>query len=283
MRRASVRPFYILGKTMNAVLDRVKTILPQPFDWCAIPEGQVTIEGARSWDGIESYIPRGKSQDYFVPAFYLAKYPITNLQFASFVEADGYQEARFWTAAAWQYREKSQWRKPRYWDDKVFTDDNQPVVGISWHEALAFCTWLNELISQAGKPSHLISLPTEQQWQRAAQGDDRRKFPWGNDFDIDKTNVWESGISYPSYVDYYPEGQSPYGVVDMLGNVEEWCLNDWEAGSSIIDDKAKPLRVLRGGNSGFISFDIDIHVRACSEANDWSDTMGFRICAIPSA
>jgi len=106
---------------------------------------------------------------------------------------------------------------------------------------MAFTRWLSEKIGQT------VTLPTEMQWQRAAQGDDERGYPWGNEFDPAKCNTSESGFKKTTSVDQYPEGASPFGVLDMAGNVREWCLNEY--GDPLnVSGTGEGTRVLRGGS-----------------------------------
>src|SRR5262249_47227219 len=135
--------------------------LPGPFAWMTIPAGKVTLI-ENNYD--DSYIKKGQNQIIEVPAFDIAKYPITNGQFAQFVEADGYQQQKWWKQAGWQVKEEKNWNEPRFWKQTQWNRPDNPVVGISWYEALAYCEWLSE--ARATK----VTLPSEQQWQRAAQG-----------------------------------------------------------------------------------------------------------------
>ncbi|MBK8026843.1 MAG: SUMF1/EgtB/PvdO family nonheme iron enzyme [Chloroflexi bacterium] len=134
---------------------------------------------------------RNKSQTLDVPAFAIAKYPVTNAQYRLFVTAGGYAERRWWTEAGWEAKAKGwkwdgsqwvetnqPWAEPRYWNDPnwksaAWNGDDYPVTGVSWYEATAYCAWLS---AETGES---IGLPGEQQWQRAAQGSDGRAYPWG--------------------------------------------------------------------------------------------------------
>lgn len=172
------------------------------LEWCEIPAGRVEIGG----------------KTYTMEAFIMAKYPVTNAQFRLFIDdPNGYSNPVWW---AFSDKAKA-WRKdhPQPEDEK-YPGDNLPRVNVCWYEAMAFCRWLGAALNLP------ITLPTEAQWQRAAQGDDRREYPWGNTFDKSKCNTKESGIGQPTPVDRYPAGASPYGVMDMCGNVLEWCLNE---------------------------------------------------------
>lgn len=221
---------------------RTADLLPAPFEWIEIPAGRVTLVTKKGW--AKNYIPEGKSKTFDVPAFAIAKYPLTNAQYAKFIEAGGYGEKKWWTAEGWQQREKHGWTEPRYWQDDQWNGAEQPVVGVSWHEALSFCRWLREMSGEN------VMLPTEQQWQRAAQGDDGRTYPWGNEWDGDRCNnsIGEKNSSQTTPVRQYEgRGDSPFGVVDMAGNVWEWCLTAYESGSTSPD--GTDVRVLRGGSS----------------------------------
>jgi formylglycine-generating enzyme required for sulfatase activity len=168
-----------------------------------------------------------------VERFYLAKYPITNAQYQAFVDAsDGYRKIEWWdfSTEAKTWRNKNAQPQPT-----TFEGDDRPRTNVTWYEALAFCRWLSR---QSGQT---ITLPTEQQWQRAAQGDDNRRYPWGDEFDEARCN-FNSRETTP--VDYYPAGVSPYGVMDLCGNVWEWCLTEW--GTDSVELTGSNIRSLRG-------------------------------------
>lgn len=239
---------------------RVYEILPAPFDWIDIPAGKVTLENKKDF--------YGGGQTFEVPAFAIAKYPITNAQFARFIEAGGYKNRPWWTEAGWDAREKGYdwdskssswqptgkaWTAPRYWNDKKWNGSDYPVVGVSWYEAVAFCRWLSDITGEN------VLLPTEQHWQRAAQGNEGRTYPWGNEWDRNccNNNVEDKGSGQTTPVTHYEgKGDSPFGVVDMAGNVWEWCLTDYETGSQEINISVNG-RVLRGGSwcvNGTVNF-----------------------------
>jgi formylglycine-generating enzyme required for sulfatase activity len=189
--------------------------MPAPFAWIKIPAGRVKIK-----DKIVS-----------VPAFEIAKYPVTNAQFAKFIEAGGYQ-TREWWSSGWKLREQEFWTQPRFWNDAEFNHINQPVVGVSWFEATAFCLWLSATSGES------IMLPTEAGWQRAAQGSDGRVYPWGKKWDglrcnnntgsnfaLLKRKPFRHGCGTTAVDAYEGGGESPYGVVDMAGNIWEWCVS----------------------------------------------------------
>jgi formylglycine-generating enzyme required for sulfatase activity len=199
----------------------IDPLLP-PIVWIKIPAGRVSMLRLGPAD---------------VPAFEISKYPITNAQYAKFIQADGYDEKRWWTDAGWEARFYDEifdtkamewipsgilWTEPRYWQDPMWNSAEQPVVGVSWYECVAFCAWLSTIFGEK------IHLPTEQQWQRAAQGDDERGYPWGDNWDGTRCNnsVSPQCSTQTTPVWYYEgRGDSPFGVVDLVGNANEWCLN----------------------------------------------------------
>ena len=211
---------------------RVADLLPAPFDWVEIPGGHGTLKTSR----VTLSIPSER--------YWIARYPVTNAQFAKFIEAGGYDNEWWWTAEGWGYRQKGGWTEPRYWNSSKWNGADQPVVGVSWFEAAAFCLWLSDVTGEA------IMLPTEAQWQYAAQGDDGRAYPWGNDWDGRRCNnsvdPYSSDRTTP-VTRYEGRGDSYFGVVDMAGNVWEWCLTDYDNQTNDVNSSAE-RRVLRGGS-----------------------------------
>ncbi|MDX2078679.1 MAG: SUMF1/EgtB/PvdO family nonheme iron enzyme [bacterium] len=241
------------------------TILPPPFAWITIPAGQVTLKKHKyDYDYIKA------DTTFTVPTFQIAKYPITNAQYAKFIEAGGYNDKQWWTEAGWTARSENwqetydpdgpgghvggrvktdiAWTEPSEWTpsswNKEIRHDDQPVCGVSWYEAIAFCRWLTHATGEA------VTLPTDQQWQRAAGGDDGRLFPWGNEWDATRcANSIGTRTHNRSLVYHYEGvGDSPFGVVDMVGNVEEWCLTAFKTGANDLEGDAS--RVIRGGSKG---------------------------------
>ncbi len=243
----------------------VQALLPAPFSWVDIPAGKVKLK-------VGGYLKADTTFD--VPAFSIARYPVTNAQFAKFVEAGGYRERQWWTEAGWEAREKG-WTAPRYWTDSKWNGADQPVVGVSWYEAVAFCKWLSATTGER------IMLPTEGQWQRAAQGDDRRAYPWGNEWDCKRCNnsvePCKSEVTTPvTRYEGEQKGDSFFGVTDMAGNVWEWCLTTYKTGSESLE--GEDARVLHGGSwylNGVGRFRCDYRYRLFPQGRN--DDGGFRI------
>ena len=136
----------------------------------------------------------------WLDSFFIDRYPVTNAQYAFFLQETGSE-------------------KPLYWNDDRCNDPNQPVVGISWAGAMAYCAWRSK------KEGAQYTLPTEAQWEKAARGDDKRKYPWGNQVP-DKKRAPTGILEKMPDVGVCELGRSPYGVSDLVGNVWNWC-GDW--------------------------------------------------------
>jgi len=178
----------------------------------------------------------------WLPAFYLDVYPTTNADYGRFVTATGH-------------------RKPVHWTDGRCPKDqlDHPVVFVTWHDAVAYAAW-------AGK-----SLPSSQQWEKAARGTFGNTYPWGNSATPPKCNVRENGLRGTTPVDRYHSGTSPYGVYDMCGNVWEWCSTETDLGRHELKGSAFTSSFDRAAPSAFNDASADMY----------DDDTGFR-CAAPA-
>ena len=246
--------------------------IPQLVQWAK----KYASDAQASW--FEDEAPRHK---VYVDAFYIDKYEVTVAQYQKFIDATGYP-------------------KPAFWDDSRFNAPTQPVVGVTWYDAMTYAKW-------AGK-----RLPTEAEWEKAARGGlEGKKFPWGDqDPDGSQCNfadknapsefTWADRNANDGYQYTAPVGKYPpngYGLYDIAGNVWEWCLDKYDSGfyakssgrnpvggatniTDIISDFTNVTnhRVLRGGSWS----DNPYHVRVADREFNYPSYpnyyLGFR-CA----
>ncbi len=167
-----------------------------------------------------------------LPAFSIGRFPVTNAEFRSFARTGGAPARDYWDGT-----NVDPWMQ------------NMPVQDATWEEAVGYCDWLAD---ETGRP---YRLPTEEEWEKAARGTDGRLFPWGESFEFTRANVWEGGVASPTPVGVYPDGVSPYGVLDMAGNVAEWTASflgtyPGSDGGEVISAQVEEFgryRVVRGG------------------------------------
>ncbi len=241
-----------------------KIVLDAPFDWCYIPAGDVTLNP----DGHDKDVYIRQETQVNVPTVWMSKYPITNKQYRQFVMDGGYVNDDWWTVSGIAWRGNN--RKPYHLDDPKWNADDCPVVGVCWYEAVAFCRWMT---AQTGEN---IMLPTDAMWQRAASGDEGRVYPWGNFWrdDVCNHNISKGGVGNTTPVRQYEDkGSSPFGVVDMAGNVWEWCLTTYQTGRN--DLEGTDIRILRGGawwNEDISQFTTTFRIKYVP-SNSW----GFRV------
>lgn len=159
-----------------------------------------------------------------VPRFWIAHTETTNEQFRLFIEAGGYNQSNYWTENGWRWRTENGITSPRCWNDRLFNQPRQPVVCISWYEARAYTAWLRAATGMA------YYLPSEIEWEKAARGTDSRLYPWGNEDPDPSRAIYKSGeqVLQPVEVGRYPSGASPYGVLDMGGNVWEFTRSQYD-------------------------------------------------------
>ena len=152
-------------------------------------------------------------------SYFIGKYPVTNHQYLRFIQVNGYKTKKYWSEEGWNWKETNKIERPAYWNDLRWNIPTSPVVGVSWYEANAYCKWLSEETNQTYR------LPTEAEWELAARGTDERLWPWGGSFVTEGgfANTLESNIGETTIVGLFPEGKSPYGLLDCAGNVWEWC------------------------------------------------------------
>lgn len=227
------------------------------LEWISIPNGNLRLETLDS------------PKTYHISAFSMSKYPITYEQFQSFIDDGGYQEDRWWRGLAWRATTPAEATWPIY---------NHPREMVSWYEAIAFTRWLSV------KFKRNVTLPTEMQWQYAAASDRDQEYPWGTYFDQNKCNTEESKVQQTTPVVQYLLGASPYGVMDMSGNVWEWMSTEYDNPDSISVDGdgigGDSYRTLRGG-SWQENFELArVTVRLREHPSVRLNDIGFRVAVI---
>jgi formylglycine-generating enzyme required for sulfatase activity len=214
------------------------------IEWVDVPGGQFTMES-------EVYEDEKPVQQIDIEPFRISKYETTYAQYKAFLDApDGYSNDRWWNEPV-----KLAERRPEP-GNQSWPIGNHPAEGVSWYDAVAFSRWLTFRLRQAGEIGEdvEIRLPTEEEWEKAARGTDGREYPWGPEYVSGHANIDETaGGAGPHYLErttavgVYPQGASPYGVLDMAGNVWEWTLTEYASRKSD-DESNSQVRVVRGGS-----------------------------------
>lgn len=192
------------------------------FDWVTIPSGEFLMGSDKQKDK-QAYDIEMPLHMLSLPGYAISRTPVTVAQFAAFVQATDYR------TVAEERDSEYHWRHPRGWFSDVSQKQKHPVTQVYWRDALAFCEW-------AG-----VRLPTEAEWEKAARGpsassgDGRpsislgngRAYPWGDAPPTDKLCNFNQNVKDTTPVGNYPDGASPYGCLDMAGNVLEWTSSLW--------------------------------------------------------
>ena len=206
---------------------------------------------------------------FYLPAYYIGKYPVTNAQYRAFVQATGHSA-------------------PGYWDEGQIPrgKEDHPVTWLYWKDAVAYCNWLADV---TGRP---YRLPTEAEWEKAARGSHGLVYPWGNNPPTERLCNFDNKVKDTTPVGAYsPHGDSYYGCADMAGNVWEWTSTRWGPNygepqfkypyqpDDREDMRSDDWRVARGGgywnNQGYVRC-------ACRSRRDWGILVnlgsGLRVC-----
>jgi len=324
------------GDTLARLGDpRLAVTTLEAMEFCLVPSGSFRM-GSQKKDDPDTQ-DNEKPHEVKLPDYWISLFPVTNAQFNVFVNAGGYGVRKYWKEAqdakVWQsgkvkgYFDKEPRERPMQFGEP-FGLLNHPVVGITWYEALAFTRWLTEIWQQQGflPKDWKVLLPSEAEWEKAARGglklpenpvvirinnivgveglpplrDNPRSYriyPWEGGFDPDKANIGETGIGSTSAVGCFPGGASPYGVLDMSGNVWEWTRSLWgkkwekpdfkypynpKDGRENLDAPNDIWRVLRGG-----AFNLNRNRARCASRygdnpDSRHDGRGFRVVVSPA-
>ncbi len=249
-------PFF-MGSTRE-IVDELKAGIPKMLEYYKIEQKEFD-DYRRGFEMLfESEFPEHKVT---LGAYAISRFPVTVAQFNAFLDDSGYQLDNP------DFRQYNRYA-------------NHPVVNVLWDDAQAYCQWLTEKTAERGWK---IELPIEAQWEKAARGDDRRTYPWGESVDENKMN-YEMKIGSTSPVGCFPGGASPYGIEDMAGNVWEWCADWYDENyyaESPTDDPAGPEkgagRVARGGSWGGCAGDCRSAFRGDWQPGARNDILGFRL------
>ena len=221
----------VLGKLGDPRFDPDHWHLPDDnmLGFVHIPAGRFLMGSDPEKDS-DAYEDEQPQHQLTLPDYYLARYPVTVAQFRAFADASGYDD---------------------FDKDALEDPPNRPVRWVTWYDALAYAQWLGEELSAASRQWAVeerlnrnaveqafwqglaegdlgVSLPSEAEWEKAARGDgDGRIYPWGDQADPNRANYGDTGVGTTSAVGAFPDGASPYGLLDLSGNVYEWTRSLW--------------------------------------------------------
>jgi toxoflavin biosynthesis protein ToxD len=233
------------------------------MEFIKIPSGKLII-GSKD-DNPLAFTWEKPQHTLELPEFWMAKFPLTNEEYAASISKESHPVQN--------------WGKKK----------NHPVVNVYRSEALQYCAWFNQKYHIELEQYHLTTkLPTEVQWEKAARGEYGNEWPWGNEFDPKRCNTAESGKGNTTPVNLYPQGESPYGVADMVGNVWEWTLSVFKEYPYEIEKsrEGKPgsnRRVVRGGSFFSDHSNARCACRLIVAPGLRNSDIGFRVCASPIA
>ena len=257
-----------------AALPLLRRVTLRRREYCLVPAGpfqmgtsQEQIERLKSSGPPHPFQLESPRHDLVLDAFYIGRYPVTNIEYKEFLDAHPDRRVPF------RDDPTDLWSKPMNWnqDTREYPPGKgeHPVTLVSWHEAKAYCEWLG------GR------LPTEAEWEKAARGKDGREWPWG-EWKPDRCNADPvDGLTTPVN-EFGQRGESPYGVRDMAGNVWEWCSSIHDPYPYRPDDGREadvPIgqRVLRGGAFQHSREQVRCAVRGSAAPADFSFNIGFRV------
>jgi formylglycine-generating enzyme required for sulfatase activity len=240
-------------------------LIPQGKAWIGTSDDQIQFmlhyeEWAQEWYDSDLFTVEQPQHEVMVPAFKIGKKPITNDEYYSFLNDAGFRIPKGWIGL-------------HYLDGQA----NHPVTSVSWEDALAYISWLSSKTGQA------FRLPNEIEWEKAARGPDKRIYPWGDKFDPWRCNTSEGGKrSTNEPGEYSPGGDSPFGMLDMVGNVWEWTSSlllpyPYQDNHTIVDPKTPGKRVVRGGAWYYSRKLARCSSREGMLPNLISTSMGFRL------
>ena len=243
------------------------------IDWIEIPGGEFQYGDNSDY--------AAKPQKLTLPTFHISRYPVTFAQFQTFLDdPEGYADPRWFDGLAAGDGD-------RRMEEQYFKFTNHPRETVNWYQAMAFCRWLSWRLGGEYDLKRVadwaVRLPTEFEWEKAARGVDGRIYPYKGDYDAAKGNTNDTGIGQTSAVGIFPNGASPYRVMDMSGNVWEWCLSRYQ--KPAIDARKEDVRtddarVLRGGAWFYFRIGARVVDRGSNLPAVRNNYVGFRVVVV---
>jgi formylglycine-generating enzyme required for sulfatase activity len=217
-----------------------------------------------------------RRQTIYVREYDIASSTVTVNQYLAFIKARGYDTERWWSedGQKWLHGAACGWgrsdrQRPDAWERQKDLP-HHPVVGVTCFEAEAYCAWLS------AEKRRTVRLPTEDEWERAARGDDRRPYPWGEVFLNTLTNTVESERHETVPAASLPGDVSPFGVMDMAGNVQQWTSTIYLPLPEEIHAQGLHY-VVRGGSFNDLAYGARTSYRRAYPAGYFFSFLGFRI------
>jgi formylglycine-generating enzyme required for sulfatase activity len=227
-----------------------------------VPAGEF-IMGSPQGEGGDDERPQ---REVYLDAFYIGKYEVTNAEYKECVDARRCNPPSQISSST----RDSYYGNPEY--------DNYPVIYVSWDDVQAYCDWKD------------VRLPTEAEWEKAARGTDGREYPWGNETPDETKLNYADNVGDTTEVGSYPDGASPYGVMDMAGNVWEWVADWYDADYYREPPERNPqgpdsgeYRVLRGGSWRYGRSSVRCAYRNRYNPDYRNLSIGFRVAASPGS
>jgi formylglycine-generating enzyme required for sulfatase activity len=283
--------------TVRSASPATRVAPPIDFDWVPIPAGKFLMGSDKQKDSL-AYDDELPQHEVNLSTYRMARYPVTVAQFAQFVKATGYQttaekqgSAWGWTGSNYEEIKGADWAHPRGPESDVKQKAEHPVTCVSWLDANEFCRWATSVLRAAGQTVE-VRLPTEAEWEKAARGTDGRIYPWGNEAPDKARCNFNMDVGDTTPVGSYPTGKSPYGVLEMAGNVWEWTSSLWgqnlekpdfgypyDPHDGREDQAAGGRRVVRGGSFVNSRSDVRSAYRSRSGVVYRFNDVGFRVVA----
>jgi len=231
-------------------------------------------------------------KEIYLDNFWIMQTEVTVEQYGRFMESDGYMNEDYWSEEGWSWKSGPLGRigimgktQPGDWAKAGWNEPQQPVISVTWFEAEAYANWLS---SESGL---VYKLPTEAQWEKAARGTEAFIFPWGSIWDTEKANskLKMDGYEQTAPVGSFPAGASPYGALDMAGNVLEWTSDRYDENyyeridsRGRVNEQGTKLRTVRGGawNGGLSTMRTTYRYGFAQKTR--SNTVGFRLVMLSS-